>query len=201
MSTTPIPRAATAATLGGALWALVPVAFGLAPLTELERGTLSFVAVTAVIWSCGALSLVLLLAGLAGLRPALGQGRLGATAVAISGLGLVAMLLGNATELATTTFSGQESDLGHTVFLAGFLVLLVGSVLLGIVLIRRRISPVAGWIMALALPIGVALGVLGTLLFPHSDAGFWAAITVPTGVAWVLLGRTPAARPVPVHVG
>jgi hypothetical protein len=111
------------------------------------------------------------------------------------------MLLGNGTELTTITASGQESELGHTVFLIGVLVLLVGSVLLGIVLIRRRIAPAAGWIMALALPIGVGLGVLGGLLLPHSDAGFWAAITVPTGVAWVLLGRATAARPVPVPVG
>jgi hypothetical protein len=201
MSTTPISRTATAATIGGALWALVPVAFGLADPTELDRGTLSFVAVTAVVWICGALSLALLLIGITGLRPALAQTRLGAAGVAVTALGLAAMLLGNGTELTTITISGQESDLGHTVFLAGFLVLLVGSVLLGIALIRRRFSPAGGWVLALALPIGIGLGVLGTLLFPHSDAGFWAAITVPTGIAWVLIGRTEAARPVPAQVG
>jgi hypothetical protein len=201
MSTTPVPRTASTATIGGALWALVPVAFGLADPTELERGTLSFVAVTAVVWMCGVLSLALLLAGLTGLRPALAQTRIGAAGVAVTAMGLVAMLLGNGAELTTVTISGQESDLGHTVFLAGFLVLLVGSVLLGIALVRRRISPAGGWVLVLALPIGIVLGVLGTLLFPHSDAGFWAALTVPTGIAWVLIGRAEAARPVPVQVG
>jgi hypothetical protein len=201
MSTNPISRGATAAMLGGALWALVPVAFGLTSPTEVPRGTLSFVAVTAVVWICGVVSLALLLVGLTGLRPTLGQGRLGTAGVAISAVGLTAMLLGNGTELTTITASGQESDLGHTVFLTGLLVLLAGSLLLGIVLIRRRISPAAGWTMALAIPLGIGLGVLGGLLFPHSDAGFWAALTVPTGVAWVLLGRATAARPVPVPVG
>ena len=28
---------------------------------------------------------------------------------------------------------------------------------------------------------------------PHTDLGFWAAITVPYGVAWVLLGRSLSA--------
>src|SRR3954454_5493592 len=200
MSMTAVPRAATAAALGGALWALVPVPFGLADPTGVERGTLSFVAVTAVVWMCGALSLALLLVGVAGLRPALPHGRLGTAGVAVTLVGLAAMLLGNGTELTTVTVSGRESDLGHTVFLAGFLVLLVGSVLLGVALIRRRTAPVAGWILTLALPIGIGLGVLGTLLFPHVDAGFWAAITVPTGVAWVLIGRAAAARPFPVAV-
>jgi len=77
MSTTPAPRGTSAATVGGALWALVPVAFGLVSPTAVQGGTLSFVAVTAAVWICGALSLALLLAGLAGLRPVLAQTRLG----------------------------------------------------------------------------------------------------------------------------
>jgi hypothetical protein len=201
MSTTPIPRGAAAATLGGTLWALVPLAFGLADPTALERGTLSFVAVLAGVWICGALSLALLLAGLVGLRPVLGQGRLADAGLLTSAVALLAMLLGNGTELTTITVSGQESDLGHSVFLIGFLVLLVGSALLGISLIRRRFAPVAGWVLVLALPIGIGLGLLGTLLIPHNDASFWAAITVPTGVAYVLLGRALAAHPVPAPVG
>jgi len=202
MSTTPAPRAATAATVGGALWALVPVAFGLVAPTDVQRGTLSFVAVLAAVWICGALSLALLLGALAGLRPVLAQTRLGAVGAAVSAAGLAAMLLGNGTELTTITVNGQESDLGHTVFLIGFLVLIAGSVLPGIALIRRRISVVAGWIMTLALPIGIGIGLLGALLFPHNDGAFWAAITVPTGVAWVVLGRTLRVRSaVPVPVG
>jgi hypothetical protein len=201
MSTTPAPRGATAATVGGALWALVPVAFGLVDPTDVRRGTLSFVAVLAAVWICGALSLALLLGALAGLRPVLAQTRLGAVGAAVSAAGLAAMLLGNGTELTTIMVNGQESDLGHTVFLIGFLVLIAGSVLLGIALIRGRVCAVSGWIMTLALPIGIGIGLLGALLFPHNDGAFWAAIAVPTGVAWVVLGRTQrirAAAPVPV---
>jgi hypothetical protein len=201
MSTNPVPRGATAATVGGALWALVPVVFGLVDPTRVQRGTVSLVAVTAAVWICGALSLAFLLAGLAGLRPVLASTRLGAVGVAVSAAGLAAMLLGNGTELTTITVSGQESDLGHSVFLIGFLVLIVGEVLLGIPVIRRRISLIAGWTSVLALPIGIGLGVLGSLLLPHNDAAFWAAITVPTGVAYVLLGRALSGRPIPVPVG
>src|SRR5689334_12461694 len=119
MPTTPAPRGVTATTLGGALWALVPLTFGLADPTALERGTLSSVAVLAGVWICGAVSLVLMLAGLVGLRPVLGQGRLATVGLGTSAVALLAMLLGNGTELTTITVSGQESDLGHSVFLVG----------------------------------------------------------------------------------
>ena len=194
-------RAARAAVVGGVLWALVPLAFGLVDAQNVQRGTLAFVGVAAVFWICGAASLALLLMGMRGLHAELGArpGRLGTTGIVVSTVGLAAMLLGNGTEIATVTFAGKESDLGHSVFLIGFLVLVVGSVLLGITVYRRRLSRAAGLIMALALPIGVVLLVLGSVLAPNSDVGFWAAITVPTGVAWIVLGRsmTAAGRTAP----
>jgi len=114
----------------------------------------------------------------------------------VSGLGLLAMVLGNGTELATLTFSGRESDLGHSAFLIGFLVLVVGSLLLGIALLRGRREPRVRWAGALMVgmvPLGIGLGVLLNVVAPHTDLGFWAAITVPYGVAWVLLGRSLSA--------
>jgi hypothetical protein len=52
-------------------------------------------------------------------------------------------------------------------------------------------------LLTLALPFGIALGLLGSAVAPENDAAFWAAISVPTGMAWVLLGRSLAttARP------
>ena len=190
------PRAATAATVGGVLWALVPIVFSLPEPSHIS-GTLEFAAVAVVSWLCGAVSLVLLIAGVLGLRSTLGAaaGRLGTSGIVVSTIGLAAMLVGMGTELLTTTISGTENDRGHTVFLIGFLVLIVGQILLGITVFRRRperLARAGALLMALALPVGVALVLLGGVLFPGSDAGFWAGMTIPTGVAWLLVGRAMA---------
>ena len=58
---------------------------------------------------------------------------------------------------------------------------------------RRRpdaLSRAAGSLLALALPLGIGIGILGSAVAPANDAGFWAAISVPTGIAWVLLGAS-----------
>jgi hypothetical protein len=198
MATTTVQRGGTAGLVGGALWALLPVVFTATHLEDTQRGTLSFAAVAVAYWAVGVLPLLLLLAGLRGLRRELadGAGRLGAAGVVVSGVALLAMFLGNGTELSTLTFAGTESDLGHAVFLIGFLVLVVGSLLLGIALLRsRRGSPTrwAGVLLVAMLPLGIGLAVVGGIVSPTTDAGFWAAITVPYGVAWVLLGRALAA--------
>ena len=197
MATTSVQRGGTAGVVGGTLWALLPVVF-LVHLEDTARGTLAFVAVAAAAWVVGAVSLVLLLVALARLRSGLadGGGRLAAVGVVVSGLALLAMVVGNGTELATLTFRGTESDLGHSAFLIGFLVLVVGSLLLGIALLRGRREPLVRWAGALLVgmvPLGIGLGVLLNAVAPHTDLGFWAAITVPYGVAWVLLGRSMSA--------
>jgi hypothetical protein len=197
MATTTVQRGGTAGLVGGALWALLPVVF-MVHLEDTARGTLAFVAVAAAAWVVGALSLVLLLVALSRLRAGIadGGGRLGAVGVVVSGVALLAMLVGNGTELATLTVSGTESDLGHSAFLIGFLALVVGSLLLGIALLRGRREPLVRWagaLMAGMVPLGIGLGVLLNAVAPHTDLGFWAAITVPYGVAWVLLGRSLSA--------
>jgi hypothetical protein len=206
MTTTTVQRGGTAGLIGGALWALLPVIFTTTHLEDAQRGTLSFAAVAVAYWAVGVLPLLLLLAGLGGLRRELadGAGRLGTAGIVVSGVALLAMFLGNGTEMATLTFAGRESDLGHSVFLIGFLVLVVGSLLLGIALLRSRSgSPTrwAGVLLVAMLPLGIGLGVLGGIVSPSSDAGFWAAITVPYGVAWVLLGRAVAAPTAAVTAG
>lgn len=197
MSTiTTTPRAARAALVGGILWALVPFVFSL-PDPSHVSGTLEFVAVAVVSWLCGAVSLVLLIAGVLGLRGALGDqaGRLGTSGIVVSVVGLVGMLGGLGTELLTTTIWGVENGPGHAVFQIGLLVLLVGQILLGITIFRRRTDGLAragALLMALALPVGIALVLLGGVLFPDSDFGFWAGMTLPTGIAWALVGRSMA---------
>ena len=194
MATTTVQRSGTAGLVGGALWALLPVVF-LVHLEDTARGSLAFVAVAAAAWAVGVLSLVLLLIAVARLRAGLedGGGRLGTVGVVVSGVALLAMVLGNGTEMTTITVSGKENDLGHSVFLIGFLLLVVGSLLLGIALLRGRRQPQIRWAGALMVgmvPLGIGLGIALNAVAPHTDLGFWAAITVPYGVAWVLLGRS-----------
>ena len=63
--------------------------------------------------------------------------------------------------------------------------------LLGVALIRVRRDPpsrLGSLLFALALPLDILLTFLGGAVAPGTDIGFWAAITVPYGSAWVLLG-------------
>ena len=112
---------------------------------------------------------------------------------AVAACGMAAMTVGNGVELASITAGGGEVDWGHLIFLSGFLVSVVGFIVTGIVVLRRRrdaLSRAAGVLLTAALPAGIGIGVLGSSLDPHNDAWFWAAISVPTGVAWVLLGAS-----------
>ena len=59
------------------------------------------------------------------------MGRLGEAGVVVSALALGAMALGNGIELYTVMTRGTESEMGHTIFLIAFLVLMVASVLVG----------------------------------------------------------------------
>jgi hypothetical protein len=104
-----------------------------------------------------------------------------------------AMGVGNGIEVASISAGGGEVSLGHAVFLIGFLVSVLGGIVLGVTVIRRRsdvLSRAAGWLLTLALPVGIGIGVLGSAVDPNNDAWFWAAIAVPTGIAWVLLCRS-----------
>lgn len=206
MSRTSVPRASAAAMLGGVLWVLLPVAWSVAGPEDAEYGTLSFVAVAASLWLFLVAAPALLITGVMALRRVLGgsAGRVGAAGMITSAVGYGAMALGNGIEVASMSAGGEEVALGHAIFLIGCLVSVLGGIVLGIVVFRRRrdgLSRAAAWLMMLALPLGAGLLLAGSAIAPTSDVGFWAAITVPTGSAWVLLGRSlrsvgePAAAP------
>jgi hypothetical protein len=195
MSTTTIPRAATTGLVGGALYALFPVAWQIANVDDVEYGTLSFAGVAASYWIFGVLAPAMIVAGLVALRRSLGDdaGRVGTVGLFGSMAGLAAISLGLGLEVASITAGGGEVALGHLLLLIGFLLHVVSSVALGVVVLRRRddgLSRAGGALLTLALPLGVGLGLLGSSVNPNNDAWFWAAISVPTGIAWVLLGTS-----------
>lgn len=183
----------TAGMVGGLLWVLFPLSTALVSLEDTQPGTLAYLATVASYWLMAVLPLLLLLVGLMGLRALIGgaYGRLGKVGFLVSFVALALMFFGNGVEVASLTFSGSESAVGHSAFLIGFLVLLVGSVVLGVALIRVRRDPLSrlsGLLYVLALPLGILFAFLGGAMAPGTDIGFWAAITVPYGTAWVLLG-------------
>jgi hypothetical protein len=198
MSSSLIRWAAPAAVIGGLLWALFPFGTLIASIKETPPGTLAYQASLVYWWLMAVIPLLLLLVGLVGFhafhRGA--YGRLGKVGFFVSFTALSLMFVGNAVEVASLTFSGSENAAGHFAFLIGFLLLLIGSVPLGIFIVRARRDPssrTGGSLMIAALPLGILLAIALGTLSPGTDLGFWAAITVPYGVAWLLLG--PTLRP------
>jgi hypothetical protein len=178
------------------------------PDSALDKpGTAGFALAVSSMWLVGVVSLVLLLFGLAQLW-SLGRdrlGRLGQAGVVVSALALAAMAVGNGIELYAVTVRGTESDIGHTIFLTAFLILMVASILLGQILVRRRWSAGVRWaglFLLLAAPLGIGFLVLGGVVSPETDLGFWSALSVPYAIARVLLalfaprGDDITARPV-----
>lgn len=193
MSSNWIRWGGTAGMAGGTLWALFPLSTALVSLKDTQPRTLAYLATVASYWLMAVLPLLLMLVGLMGLRTLFGgaYGRLGKVGFFVSSFALALTFVGNGVEVASLTFSGSESAVGHFAFLIGFLVLLVGSVLLGAALIRTRrdlLSRLGGLLFTLALPLGILFAVVGGTVSPGTDIGFWAAITMPYGIAWVLLG-------------
>jgi hypothetical protein len=195
MSTTTVSPAATTGMVGGALWALLPAAWATANFEDVEFGTLPWFGVAAVAWIFAVLPPALIAVGLSALRRALGVGasRIARAGMVVSAVGLASMTLGDGIEVASMTAGHGEVALGHAIFLIGFLVSVLGSIVVGVVVFRRRSdapSRVAGALLALALPLGIGIAVLASVLAPNSDVGFWAGIALPTGLAWILLGRS-----------
>ena len=192
-----VSRRARPATVGAVLWTLSAGVWAVSDLEDQEPGGLGFVAVAVAWWIGMVLAPLLMAVGHSALRAALGPeaGRVGRAGVVVSATGLVAMGLGIGIEVASMTVGGGEVPLGHAILLAGFLVAVVGALLTGITVLRRRrdgLSRGAGWLLVLALPLGIGIMLLGNAVAPGTDAFFWAALTVPTGLAWVLLGRSLA---------
>ena len=190
-------RRAQLATTGAVLWTLSSVVWGISDLEYQQRGSLAFVAVAVAWWTCMVLAPALLVVGHSALRTALGPaaGNVGRTGIVLAAIGIGAMGLGIGIEIASMTVGGGEVALGHAILLIGFLAAVVGALLTGITVIRKRrdgLSRTAGWLLVLALPIGVAIMFLGNAVAPETDAFFWAGLTVPTGLGWVLLGRSLA---------
>jgi len=199
----------TASVVGGLLWACLAPVFVYADSALDKPGTAGFALAVSSMWLVGVVSLVLLLLGLPQLWSLGGDrlGRLAQAGIIVSAMALPAMAVGNGIELYAVTARGTDSDIGHTIFLIAFLILIVASILLGQILVRRRWSASVRWaglFLLLAAPLGSGFLVLGTALSPDTDLGFWSALSVPYAIArccWQCLphGVTCLPGPLPLQ--
>ena len=202
----------TASVVGGLLWACLAPVFVYADSALDKPGTAGFALAVSSMWLVGVVSLVLLLLGLAQLwslcRDRLG--RFGTGRNHCFGTRARSNGLGNGIELYAVTARGTESDIGHTIFLIAFLILIVASILLGQILVRRRWSASVRWaglFLLLTAPLGILFLVLGVALSPQTDLGFWSALSVPYAIARMLLavfaprGDDMTTRPVATRGG
>lgn len=205
MTTTAVPpstlqRRATAGMVGGVLWASWPVAWLVADVRTEVTGTAPSVAVQVLHWLVAVIGPALLVVGHTALRTALGSaaGRVGTTGIVLACLGLAAVASGNAVSLIAVGTGGDSSVAGYVLSYLGFIVALVGALLIGITVLRRRrpagAERAAGWLLTLAIPLGIGIGVVAAMFDPTDETGFSAAVAVPTGVAWLLLGRSLVLR-------
>ena len=189
---------ARAGMLGGLLWALFPL--GKLPVADLvltPQGSLAYYGFGYL------LPQLLLLMGLKGLHTLRRRsyGRLGTLGFYVSLVALVFAFVGGAFEMTKMASTGAGSTVGYLTLIVSFLLLTWGSVLLGLAITGVLHDP-PSYLAGLLLAIGVPLGLLAVFEAGAAwDFYFWAGLTVPYGVAWLLLGyallsaRATAAKP------
>ncbi|WP_219420368.1 hypothetical protein [Pseudonocardia nigra] len=192
MTGTGIDRGATAGLVGGAAWVLFGWGTPWAEVGDGATPTIGAAAAAAWFWLLLVVPAALLLVALRSLhvRHRGRYGRLGTAGAAITGVGFAAMGVGTAWELVTITVAGVESAVGYAVHSLGFVLLLPGTVLLGIAVWRAGVlsrAGLAGLALALTVPVGVGVAVLGALVHPVDNTGYWLALTLPSGIAWLVV--------------
>jgi hypothetical protein len=185
--------------LGGLLWALFPL--GALPVVRLVLTPEGFLAYFGLGYLCAAL---LLLIGLKGLHDIhrRSYGWLGSVGFYLSLVALVLTFVGGAFEMTKTIATDTGSTVTHLTVIISFFILAWGSTLMGLAITGTLHDPplfLGGLLLAIAVPLGYLF------VFPAGGAWdfyFWVGLTVPYGVAWLLLGyalltakSTAAQRP------
>ncbi len=139
---------------------------------------------------------LLLLMGLKGLHIIHRRwyGWFGSTGFFVSFVALVLVFVGDTFEMTYLASTGAEGVVGYLTLMMGYLLLACGSVILGLAITGVRhdlLSYLAGLLLANGVPLG--------LLFVFTsgaarDLYFWAGLTVPYGLAWLLLGYALADK-------
>jgi hypothetical protein len=179
-------RSARAGMLGGLLWALFPL--GELPVADLvltPKGSLAYYGIG---YLC---AMLLLLIGLKGLHAVHRRryGWLGRLGFFVCFVALVLACAGGAFEMTKMASTGTGSIVAYWTVIMGSFILAWGSALLGLAITGTLHDPpsyLGGLLLYVAVPLGfLFVFVAGTAW----DFGFWVGLTVPYGVASLLLGH------------
>ena len=178
-------RGGLAGMLGGVLWVLFP-------LGELpEVNLLLTPQVYLVYYGLGyLLPQLLLLVSLQRLHTLhrRSYGWLGTLGFYVSFTALVLTLVGGAFVMTMTAATATRSILAYLTVIMSFFILAWGSALLGLA-ITETLHDLPSYLGGMLLAIAVQAGWLFVFVTGATwDFGFWAGLTVPYGVAWLLLG-------------
>src|SRR5918999_5812715 len=184
-SSNPTRWSSWAGLFGGLLWALFPL--GKLPTAHsvlTPKGSLAY-------YGLGYLcAVLLLLMGLKGLHAVhrRSYGWLGSVGLFVSFAALVVAFAGGAVEMIDMASTGTASTLANLTLIVGFFILAWGAALLGLAITGTLRDPLL-YLGGLLLSIAVPLGLLFVFVTGAAwDFEFWAGLTVPYGVAWMVLG-------------
>jgi hypothetical protein len=184
-SSNPTRWSAWAGFFGGLLWALFPL--GEHPSVHVvltPKGSLAYYGL-GYLWAT-----LLLLMGLKGFRAIhrRSYGWLGSVGLFLSFAALVVAFAGGAFEMIDMASTGTASTVAYLTLIVGFFILAWGSALLGLA-IMGTLRDLLLYLGGLLLTIAVPLGLLFILVTGAAwDFEFWVGLTVPYGVAWMVLG-------------
>lgn len=116
------------------------------------------------------------------------------TRLATGGFGLLAggWIVATIALIGTTVTMPPISETFFLVFLLSVLAAIVGAIAFGVAILRTpgATAPrLSGWLLVLALPVGVAATAAFTTYVMGEFADPWAGPFVFLGVAWIVLGR------------
>ena len=186
---------AWAGLFGGLLWVLFPL--GELPLAHLVVTPEGFLAYYGLGYLCATLFLLMGLRGFHAIHSR-SYGWLGGVGFFVSFVALVLVFVGGGLQMTKMASPGTAA---YLILIVGFFILVWGSALLGLAITGTLRDPPL-YLGGLLLTIAVPLGFLFT--FEAGAAwsfGVWVGLTVPYGVAWMVLGyallraRGPAAQP------
>jgi hypothetical protein len=184
-SSTPTRWSAWAGLFGGLLWALFPL--GELPSAHVVLTVKGSLAYYGLGYLCATL---LLLVGLQGLHAIhrRSYGWLGSVGVFVSLAALVVAFAGGAFAMIDIASPGTASTVAYLTLLVGFFILVWGSALLGLAIMGTLRDPLL-YLGGLLLIIAVPLGLLFVFVTGAAwNLEFWVGLTVPYGVAWMVLG-------------
>jgi hypothetical protein len=106
----------------------------------------------------------------------------------VSFAALVVAFAGGAFEMIDMASAGTASTLANLTLIVGFFILAWGSALLGLAITGTLRDPLL-YLGGLLLTIAVPLGLLFVFVTGAAwNFEFWAGLTVPYGVSWMVLG-------------